>query len=70
MIEMMWIEGAEEAYIPSVESRLYAKHDVIDHEISVDDAQDEMKKTKSMKRIIARVQTTQFSRVQTTPRHV
>ena len=38
MIEMMWIEDAEEAYISSVESRLYAKHDVIDHEISVDDA--------------------------------
>ena len=43
MIQMMWIEDAEEAYISSVESRLYAKHDVIDHEISVDDAQDEMK---------------------------
>ena len=44
MIEMMWIEDAEEAaWISSVESRLYAKHDVIDNEISVDDAQDEMK---------------------------
>ena len=43
MIEMMWIEDAEDAYISSVESRLYAKHDVIDHETSVDDAQDEMK---------------------------
>ena len=43
MIEKMWIEDTEEAYISSVESRLYAKHDVIDHEISVDDAQDEMK---------------------------
>ena len=40
---MMWIEDAEEAYISSVESRLYAKQDVIDHEISADDAQDEMK---------------------------
>ena len=43
MLEMMWIEDAEEAYISSAESRLYAKHDVVDHEISVDDAQDEMK---------------------------
>ena len=40
---MMWIEDAEEAYISSVESRLYAKDNVIDHENSVDDAQDEMK---------------------------
>ena len=43
MIDMMWIEDAEEAAcISSVESRLYAKHDVIDDEISVDNAQDEV----------------------------
>ena len=39
MIQMMWVDDAEEAHISSLERRLYAKHDVIDHEISVDDAQ-------------------------------
>ena len=44
MIDMMWTEDAEEATcIVSVELTRYAKHDVIDDEISVDEAQDEKK---------------------------
>ena len=48
MIDMMMREDAEEAAcIDSVELRQYAKHDVIDDEISVEGAQDEKKYMRS-----------------------